>query len=101
MELGDVSKLGDGQVLLRMLYLSLDFYMRGRMSSVPSYAAPAGIGDVMVGGTVSRVEVSHRNALGRQALAKQDALQKCVDGPRMSMLRSSAKIWLALTHQSE
>jgi len=48
-----------GQVLLRTLYLSLDPYMRGRMSDGPSYAAPVAIGDVMVGGTVSRVEVSH------------------------------------------
>ena len=48
----------DGQVLLRTLYLSLDPYMRGRMSDGPSYAAPVAIGDVMVGGTVSRVEAS-------------------------------------------
>lgn len=48
----------DGQVLLRTLYLSLDPYMRGRMSDKSSYAAPIAIGDVMVGGTVSRVEVS-------------------------------------------
>ena len=53
-----VPKPEDGQVLLRTLYLSLDPYMRGRMSDGPSYAAPMAIGDVMVGGTVSRVEVS-------------------------------------------
>ncbi len=47
-----------GQVLLRTLYLSLDPYMRGRMSDGPSYAPPVAIGDVMVGGTVSRVEAS-------------------------------------------
>jgi NADPH-dependent curcumin reductase CurA len=47
-----------GQVLLRTLYLSLDPYMRGRMSDGPSYAAPVAIGDAMVGGTVSRVEAS-------------------------------------------
>ncbi len=47
-----------GQVLLRTLYLSLDPYMRGRMSDNPSYAAPVAIGNVMVGGTVSRVEAS-------------------------------------------
>jgi NADPH-dependent curcumin reductase CurA len=47
-----------GQVLLRNLYLSLDPYMRGRMSDAPSYAAPVAVGDVMVGGTVARVEVS-------------------------------------------
>jgi NADPH-dependent curcumin reductase CurA len=47
-----------GQVLLRTLYLSLDPYMRGRMSDGPSYAPPLAIGDVMVGGTVSRIEAS-------------------------------------------
>lgn len=42
-------------MLLRTEYLSLDPYMRGRMSDAPSYAAPVKIGDVMVGGTVARV----------------------------------------------
>lgn len=50
-----VAEPGDGQVLLRTLYLSLDPYMRGRMSDAPSYAAPVEIGGVMVGGTVSEV----------------------------------------------
>ncbi len=49
---------GNGQVLLRTLYLSLDPYMRGRMSDAPSYAASVAVGDVMVGGTVARVELS-------------------------------------------
>jgi len=48
----------DGQVLLRTLYLSLDPYMRGRMSAAPSYAPPVEIGAEMIGGTVSRVEKS-------------------------------------------
>lgn len=47
-----------GQVLLRSLYLSLDPYMRGRMSDAASYAASVAIGDVIVGSTVSRVEKS-------------------------------------------
>ena len=47
-----------GQVLLRTLYLSLDPYMRGRMSDAPSYTSPVGIGEVMGGATVSRVESS-------------------------------------------
>jgi hypothetical protein len=47
-----------GQVLLRTVYLSLDPYMRGRMSDAPSYAPPVEIGEVMVGGTVSRVVTS-------------------------------------------
>src|SRR5438477_1724743 len=44
-----------GQMLLRTLWLSLDPYMRGRMSDAPSYAKPVGVGDVMEGGTVSEV----------------------------------------------
>jgi len=44
-----------GQFLLRTDYLSLDPYMRGRMSDAPSYAAPVEIGGVMSGGAVSRV----------------------------------------------
>lgn len=45
----------EGQVLLRTVYLSLDPYMRGRMSDGPSYAEPVAVDDVMLGGTVSRV----------------------------------------------
>ena len=47
-----------GQVLLRTEYLSLDPYMRGRMSDTPSYAPAVAVGDTMVGGTISRVERS-------------------------------------------
>jgi NADPH-dependent curcumin reductase CurA len=47
-----------GQVLLRTLYLSLDPYMRGRMSDEPSYTAPVAVDEVMAGSTVSRVEAS-------------------------------------------
>jgi len=46
---------GDGQVLLRTRYLSLDPYMRGRMSEAPSYAPPVKVGGVMVGGTIGEV----------------------------------------------
>ena len=48
----------DGQVLLRTVYLSLDPYMRGRMNNTPSYAEPVKIGEVMVGATVCRVDLS-------------------------------------------
>ena len=49
----------DGQVLLRVVYLSLDPYMRGRMSAAKSYADPVEVGDVLVGGTVCQVETSN------------------------------------------
>lgn len=58
LEEGPVPEPGPGLVLLRTLYLSLDPYMRGRMSDARSYAASVAIGEVMVGGTVSQVAVS-------------------------------------------
>ena len=45
----------DGQLLVRIRYLSLDPYMRGRMSDAKSYAAPLNVGDVIIGGTVAEV----------------------------------------------
>ncbi len=52
---------GDGEMLLRTLWLSLDPYMRGRMSDRASYAKPLEIGDVITGGVVSQV-IESRNA---------------------------------------
>ena len=54
----ELPSLKDGEVLLRTIYLSLDPYMRGRMSDAKSYADPVEIGDVMVGATVCQVESS-------------------------------------------
>lgn len=51
----ELPELAEGQVLLRTLYLSLDPYMRGRMSAAKSYAAPLEVGDVILGGTVCEV----------------------------------------------
>lgn len=58
LEAGAVPVAAKGQVVLRTLYLSLDPYMRGRMSDAASYAAPTALGEVMGGSTVSRVEMS-------------------------------------------
>jgi NADPH-dependent curcumin reductase CurA len=46
---------GEGEILCRTIYLSLDPYMRGRISGVTSYAKGVDPGDLMVGGTVSEV----------------------------------------------
>ncbi len=51
----------DGQVLLQILYLSLDPYMRGRMDDAQSYAKPVEVGAVMEGGTVARVVASRHD----------------------------------------
>ncbi|MGR3265465.1 NADP-dependent oxidoreductase [Vibrio vulnificus] len=55
----DIPTPAQGEMLLRSVYLSLDPYMRGRMSDAKSYAEPVGIDEVMVGGTVCQVEVSN------------------------------------------
>ena len=46
---------GEGQVLRRTIYLSVDPYMRGRMSTARSYAEGAKLGEPMVGSTISEV----------------------------------------------
>ena len=44
-----------GEVLVKVHYLSLDPYQRGRMRDAASYAAPVGLGEVMTGGIVGEV----------------------------------------------
>lgn len=51
----DLPEIDEGQVLLAIRYLSLDPYMRGRLSTAKSYAAPLEVGEVMLGGTVAEV----------------------------------------------
>lgn len=51
-----------GEVLIRNLYLSVDPYMRGRMSEAESYAPPMALGDVMIGAGVGQVVESRDSA---------------------------------------
>jgi NADPH-dependent curcumin reductase CurA len=55
LEEAPVPEPGAGEMLCRTIYLSLDPYMRGRMSEAASYARPVGLGEVMTGGTVGQV----------------------------------------------
>lgn len=50
-----VPTLAEGQLLVRNHYLSLDPYMRGRMSDAKSYAPPQALDQTMIGGTVGEV----------------------------------------------
>ena len=54
-----IPEAGPGQMLLRTIYLSLDPYMRGRMSAGPSYAPPVEVGEVMEGSAVCAVVQSN------------------------------------------
>ncbi|MDB6177267.1 NADP-dependent oxidoreductase [Paracoccus sp. Z330] len=55
LETAEIPVPAKGQMLLRNVFLSLDPYMRGRMSDAPSYAPPVELNEVMVGGTVAQV----------------------------------------------
>ena len=53
-----ISEPGDGQLLVRNAYFSVDPYMRPRMNDVRSYVAPFTLGEPMTGGAVGRVAAS-------------------------------------------
>jgi NADPH-dependent curcumin reductase len=56
-----VAAPGDGEVLCRTIYMSLDPYMRGRMNDSKSYVPPVQIGEVMTAGAVSEVMASNND----------------------------------------
>lgn len=53
----------EGQALLKTLYVSVDPYMRGRMSDAKSYVAPFEVGQPIAGGIVAEVVESHSDKL--------------------------------------
>ncbi len=55
----------EGEVLVRSIYLSLDPYMRGRMSDADSHARPVAIGEVMTGGAVASIVESRDPEVNR------------------------------------
>ncbi len=61
LETVDVPELADGEVLIRNHYLSLDPYMRGRMSAAKSYATSQVLDETMIGGTVGQVLASRND----------------------------------------
>ena len=59
-----VPQPGEGEVLVKILYISLDPAMRGWMNEGKSYVPPVGIGEVMRAGAVGRVIASHDPTIG-------------------------------------
>ncbi|MFF2506972.1 NADP-dependent oxidoreductase [Streptomyces sp. NPDC058067] len=55
----EIAQPGPGQVLVKNLYVSVDPYMRGRMSAAKSYVAPYELGKAMQGGAVGVVVASN------------------------------------------
>ena len=58
LETVDLPEIGEGEVLVRVHYMSLDPYMRGRMDDAKSYSAAVQIGETMGGGAVGEVIAS-------------------------------------------
>jgi len=54
----EIPEINEGEVLIRSLYLSVDPYMRGRMSDAKSYAEPYEVGKPFIGGIVGKVTKS-------------------------------------------
>ena len=54
----DVPEPGDGEALVRNVFMSVDPYMRGRMNDVKSYVPPFQIGQALDGGAVGEVIAS-------------------------------------------
>ncbi|GAA6182057.1 NADP-dependent oxidoreductase [Shimia sp. NS0008-38b] len=61
LETTDLPEIGDGEVLVRTHYMSLDPYMRGRMDDAKSYSAAVQIGETMGGGAVGEVIASNHD----------------------------------------
>ena len=59
LETRDVPTPGDGEVLVRVHYMSLDPYMRGRMNDAKSYADPVPLGGIMEAGGAGEVIASN------------------------------------------
>ncbi|WBO85347.1 NADP-dependent oxidoreductase [Hymenobacter yonginensis] len=59
----ELPPLAAGQVLLKTRYVSVDPYMRGRMSAAKSYVAPFEVGQPIAGGVVAEVVESQSDAL--------------------------------------
>ncbi|MDQ1145701.1 NADPH-dependent curcumin reductase CurA [Bacillus sp. SORGH_AS 510] len=54
----EIPEISEGEVLIRTHYLSVDPYMRGRMSDAKSYAKPYEVGEPFIGGMVGEIVVS-------------------------------------------
>ncbi len=54
-----VPEPGEGQILARAVYLSVDPYMRGRISAKQGYAKGVGVGEIMCGGAVAEIVESN------------------------------------------
>ncbi|HEV7640794.1 MAG TPA: NADP-dependent oxidoreductase [Gaiellaceae bacterium] len=62
-DVDDEAELGDGEVFVRNVFVSVDPYMRSRMSGIRTYVGPYEVGDPIDGGAVGRVVASRHDGL--------------------------------------
>ena len=60
-----VPEMGENQLLVKNLYMSVDPYMRGRMNDIKSYIPPFQIGETLEGGSVGEVTASNNDQFKR------------------------------------
>ena len=58
-----VPKVGDGELLVQNIYMSVDPYMRGLMGTTRTYIDPYHLGEAMTGGAIGTVEISNHPKL--------------------------------------
>ena len=98
-----ITSLNYGEVLIKIYWLSLDPYMRGRMSEAKSYAAPIKIGEVITGGAVGKVieskcpnflegEIVEGFTLGWQKYAKVNSSQIRKIDPNLAPIQTAVGV---------
>ena len=90
-----VGEIGDGQVLVRTIYLSLDPANRGWVRKGPSYVEPVEVGEVMRGLTVGVVEASRDDRFAESQQQAMDCVEREFDfqvgmPPRVVTLKQAA-----------
>lgn len=86
----EVPSLQEGEVLIQSMYLSVDPYMRGRMSAAKSYAKPYEVGKPFIGGIVGKVidSKNDRFEVGQHVEGRLEwALYNVTDGSNIRKVR--------------
>ena len=68
----EIADPGDGEILVRNAYVSVDPYMRGRMNDAKSYVQPFAVGEPMRGGAVGQVITSRNDRWREGAWVQHD-----------------------------
>ena len=88
-----VGEIADGQLLVKILYLSLDPAMRGWMNDARSYIAPVGLGDVMRAGGIGTVILSkHPKFLAGDTVSGMLNVQEYVISDGKGMVKVDPKL---------